>query len=118
MVVNQVTRFKEDRNELNEVVMQYVGRDIKRFYNLDAQVYREGALSAQTKELLGLVASMVLRCDDCINYHLVQCYEAGVTTEELEEAIAIALIVGGSIVIPHLRRAFKFWDTLVTKGGT
>ncbi len=104
--------FREERAELNEVVMRYAGLTIKRFYNLDTQAYQDGALPAKTKELLGLVASMVLRCDDCIKYHLDQCYKAGVTTAELEEALAVALVVGGSIVIPHLRRAFKAWEEL------
>jgi AhpD family alkylhydroperoxidase len=107
-----IEKFKEEREELNQIVMRYSGLSIKRFYNLDSQVYSEGALSAKTKELLGLVASLVLRCDDCIKYHLIQCYEADVTSEELEEAVAIGLVVGGSITIPHLRRTFQAWDEL------
>jgi AhpD family alkylhydroperoxidase len=104
--------FQAERERLNNLVMRYAGRDIKRFYNLDTQVYREGALPRKTKELLGLVASLVLRCDDCVKYHIGRCHEEGVTDEELEEALAIALIVGGSITIPHLRRAFEAWDDL------
>jgi len=107
-----IEEFREEREQLNEIVMKYGGLSIKRFYNLDSQVYDEGALPAKTKELLGLVASLVLRCDDCIKYHIIQCYEAGVTSEELEEALAIGLVVGGSIAIPHLRRAFQAWDEL------
>ena len=107
-----IAKFKAEREELNRIVMKYSGLNIKRFYNLDSQAYSEGALSAKTKELLGLVASLVLRCDDCIKYHLIQCYEGGVTSEELEEAVAIGLVVGGSITIPHLRRAFQAWDEL------
>jgi AhpD family alkylhydroperoxidase len=107
-----IEKFKEEREELNEVVMKYSGLSIKRFYNLDSQVYREGALPTKTKELLGLVASLALRCDDCIKYHIIQCYEGGVTSEELEEALAVGLVVGGSITIPHLRRAFQAWDEL------
>ncbi|MGC8838628.1 MAG: carboxymuconolactone decarboxylase family protein [Anaerolineae bacterium] len=107
--------FQAERERLNDLVMRYAGRDIKRFYNLDTQVYREGALPRKTKELLGLVASLVLRCDDCVKYHIGRCHEEGVTDEELEEALAIALVVGGSITIPHLRRAFEAWDDL--KGG-
>lgn len=106
--------FQEEREALNALVMRYAGLVTKRFYNLDAQVYQDGALPARTKELLGLVASTVLRCDDCIKYHLGRCHTLGVTTEEVEEALSVALIVGGSIVIPHLRRAFKAWEELVT----
>jgi len=85
---------------------------IKRVYNLDTNAYRDGALSSQTKELLGLVASMVLRCNDCIDYHLIQCIEAGFTNEELEDAMNVALVVGGTIVIPHLRHAYETIDLL------
>jgi AhpD family alkylhydroperoxidase len=85
---------------------------IKRFFNLDDAAYRDGALSADTKELLGLVASMVLRCNDCIDYHLKQCVEAGFTDEELDDAMNVALVVGGSIVIPHLRHAVETIDLL------
>lgn len=92
--------------------MKYAGLGIKRFYSLDSQTYREGALPAKTKELLGLVASLVLRCDDCIKYHVIQCEKEGVTSAELEEALTIGLIVGGSITIPHLRRALQAWDEL------
>lgn len=104
--------FKEERERLNQIVMRYSGLSIKRFYGLDSQVYREGALPVKTKELLGLVASLVLRCDDCVKYHIIQCHEEGVTSEELEEALAIGLVVGGSIAIPHLRRALQVWDEL------
>jgi AhpD family alkylhydroperoxidase len=107
-----VEEFKEEREQLNQSVMKYAGLNIKRFYNLDSQVYREGVLSTKTKELLGLVASLVLRCDDCVKYHIIQCYEQGVTSEELEETLAIGLVVGGSITIPHLRGAFQAWDEL------
>lgn len=82
----------------------------KRFFSLDTQTYQPGALDAKTKELLGLVASMVLRCDDCVAYHVDQCVRSGVRDEELWEAFDVALIVGGSIVIPHLRRAVEFLD--------
>ena len=111
-----IKEFQEERERLNEVVMRYAGLSMKRFYGLDGQVYREGALSAPTKELLGLVASFVLRCDDCIKYHLVRCHEEGVTSEELEEALAVGLVVGGSITIPHLRRAFDAWSELEESG--
>lgn len=104
--------FKAEREALNRTVMKYAGLEMKRFWSLDGQVYREGALPARFKELLGLVASLVLRCDDCIRYHLLRCREEGVTDGELEEALAIGLVVGGSITIPHLRRAFRAWDEL------
>ncbi len=112
MKLNKVKEFQKERLELNELIMKRSGKNIKRFFNIDTQVYVEGALSKKTKELLGLVASLVLRCDDCITYHLIQCYENGVNDKELEEALAIALVVGGSITIPHLRRAFKIWEDL------
>jgi AhpD family alkylhydroperoxidase len=101
-----VTEFKRERERLNKLVMKHAGRGIKRFYSIDAQVYEDGALPVKTKELLGLVSSVVLRCDDCIKYHLINCREQGLTTKELDEALAIAMVVGGSIAIPHIRRAF------------
>ncbi|MBI4720009.1 MAG: carboxymuconolactone decarboxylase family protein [Chitinivibrionia bacterium] len=85
---------------------------VKRFFNLDTSAYKDGALSAKTKEMLGLVASMVLRCDDCISYHVEQCHKEGVTQEEYFELFGVALVVGGSIVIPHLRRAVAYLDEL------
>jgi ribonuclease HI len=100
------------------MVMKYAGLGIKRFYNLDEQVYRSGALPAKSKEMLGLVASLVLRCDDCVAYHLVRCRQEGMSSEELEEAVAIGLVVGGSIVIPHLRRAWQLWDELEAESGS
>lgn len=112
MPSDMIEKFKEERERLNRIVMQYGDLEIKRFYSLDSQVYREGALPRKTKELLGLVASLVLRCDDCIKYHIIRCHEEGVTSAELEEALAIGLVVGGSITIPHLRRAFEAWDEL------
>lgn len=112
MPENSFDKFKKEREELNELVMKYADLPIKRFFSLDAQVYDEGALSRKTKELLGLVASLVLRCDDCVVYHLNRCREEEVTDEELAEALSVGLIVGGSITIPHLRRAFRAWDEL------
>ena len=96
--------FRHFREKMNQAVLEAGNLDIKRFFALDSQTYEAGALDAKTKELLGLVASMVLRCDDCITYHVVRCREEGVTDEELYEAFSVALVVGGSIVIPHLRR--------------
>ncbi len=115
MTENRIAQFAEERARLNDLVMDYAGRSIKRFFSLDSQVYREGALPARTKEMLGLVASLVLRCDDCITYHVIRCHEEGVSSAELEEALAVGLVVGGSIVIPHLRRALRSWDEL--EGG-
>jgi AhpD family alkylhydroperoxidase len=111
---DRIEQFKKERKRLNEIVMKYSTDKIKNFYSLDAYVYQEGALSKKMKELLGLVASLVLRCDDCITYHLMQCYEHGITNEEFEEVLAIGLVVGGSITIPHLRKAFTLWDELNT----
>ncbi len=92
--------------------MEYAGQGTKRFYSLDSQAYREGALSVKVKEMLGLVASFVLRCDDCIKYHIIRCFEEGVSDEELEEALFVGLMVGGTITIPHQRRAMQAWDEL------
>jgi len=104
--------FMDNRKRLNEIVMKYSSDKIKRFYSLDALMYKEGALSKKCKEMLGLVASLVMRCEECILYHLVQCYEHNVTSEELEEVMAIGLIVGGSITIPYIRKGFQAWDDL------
>ncbi len=104
--------FRATRERLNSLTLSKASLVTKRFFNLDSSAYEEGALTHQTKELLGLVASMVLRCDDCICYHLDQCKSAGVTDAELQEALSIALVVGGSIVIPHLRRANEYWAAL------
>ncbi len=112
MCEKYIDKFKEERERLNEIVMKYAGMEIKRFYSLDSQVYRKGALPANTKELMGLVASLVLRCDDCIKYHIIRCHEEGINDDELEEALAVGLVVGGSITIPHLRRALQAWDEL------
>ena len=109
-----IESFQEERKTLNDLVMKYAGLGTKRFYSLDSQVYREGALPVKTKELLGLVASFVLRCDDCIKYHTIRCHEEGVTDAEFEEALSIGLLVGGSITVPHQRRAFQAWEALKT----
>ena len=107
-----IKKFETEREDLNKLVMDYAGLGTKRFYNLDSQAYQSGALPAKVKELLGLVASFVLRCDDCITYHIIRCHEEGVTDEELEEALFIGLLVGGSITIPHQRRVFRAWKAL------
>jgi AhpD family alkylhydroperoxidase len=106
--------FNEYRSRMNEKILGSGNLVLKRLFNLDTNTYEEGALSVKTKELLGLVASMVLRCDDCVRYHLEKCHQNGVTKEELFEAFAVANIVGGTIVIPHLRRAVEFWEQLET----
>ena len=108
----QAEAFSEQRTQLMRIMERYAGRNMKRFLTLDQQAYEEGALPAKTKELLGLVASAVLRCDDCIMYHLLNCREKGVSSAELEEALNVALIVGGSIILPHIRRALAAWDEL------
>jgi AhpD family alkylhydroperoxidase len=110
----KIERFEQERERLNQIVMKYGGTSIKRFFSIDSQVYRQGALPVKTKELLGLVSSLVLRCDDCIKYHIIRCHQEGLKDDELDEALAIALVVGGSITIPHLRRALEAWDELKT----
>ncbi len=107
-----IEAFQKQREELNQLVMDYAGQGTKRFYSLDSQAYREGALPVKVKELLGLVASFVLRCDDCIKYHIIRCFEEGVSDQEMEEALFIGLVVGGTITIPHQRRAVEAWDEL------
>lgn len=112
-----IAEWQADREILNEKVMAMAGLEIKRFFSLDGQTYRPGALPSRTKELLGLVASLVLRCDDCILYHTIRSFEEGVSTEEFQEACSVGLIVGGSIVIPHLRRAAARWEELQKSGA-
>ena len=107
--------FRAYRTKMNERIVQIDHLGIKRFFNLDTAAYRDGALDARTKELLGLVASAVLRCNDCIDYHLIQCVDAEWKDEELHDALNVALIVGGSIVIPHLRHAVETIDLLRAK---
>jgi AhpD family alkylhydroperoxidase len=109
---NRLQDFETYRLKMNERIMELEHLGIKRFFNLDTAAYRDGALDARTKELLGLVASAVLRCNDCIDYHLIQCVEAGFTNDELADALNVALVVGGSIVIPHLRHAMETIDLL------
>ncbi|TND09233.1 MAG: AhpD family alkylhydroperoxidase like protein [Bacteroidetes bacterium] len=111
-LMNTVDEFNAYRAKMNERILGQDNLVLKRLFNLDTNTYQEGALPVKTKELLGLVASMVLRCDDCIRYHLGKCYEQGVTRDELFEVFAVANIVGGTIVIPHTRRAVEYWDEL------
>ncbi|KGE85097.1 MULTISPECIES: carboxymuconolactone decarboxylase family protein [Phaeodactylibacter] len=110
--MSQVQEFNDYRAKMNEKILAEDNKVLKRFFNLDTNAYQEGALSSKTKELLGLVASMVLRCDDCIRYHLGKCHEQGVTKAEVFEVFAIANLVGGSICIPHTRRAVEYWEAL------
>ncbi len=110
--MNKIENFQETRTILNQLVLKYSNREIKRFFSIDSMTYEDGALSKKMKELLGLVASLVLRCDDCVMYHLIQCFEIGFTSDEIIEALGVGLVVGGSITIPHLRRAIEAWDEL------
>lgn len=111
-MANQVEEFNAYRKKMNDRILSDNNKVIKRIFNLDTNAYMPGALDVKTKELLGLVASTVLRCDDCIKYHLETCYKEGLTKEQVVEALGIATVVGGTIVIPHLRKAYEFWDTL------
>lgn len=111
-----VKEFNEYRERMNEQIFAQDNKVLKRFFNLDTNAYQDGALDKKTKELLGLVASMVLRCDDCIRYHLGTCHALGVTKEEVFELFAIANLVGGSICIPHTRRAVEYWEVLEREG--
>jgi len=111
---NLVKEFNDYRAKMNDKILADNNKIIKRIFNLDTNAYQEGALDVKTKELLGLVASTVLRCDDCIKYHLENSYKEGLTKEEVVEALSIATLVGGTIVIPHLRRAYEYWDVLET----
>ncbi|RAU84264.1 carboxymuconolactone decarboxylase family protein [Pontibacter arcticus] len=112
-----VEEFNDYRLRMNERIMTYDNKVIKRFFNLDTNTYAAGALDVKTKEMLGLVASMVLRCDDCIKYHVGKCYDEGLTDEEIMEVFSIANLVGGSIVIPHFRRAVEYWEELKERGS-
>jgi AhpD family alkylhydroperoxidase len=107
---NRLEAFQSYRAKMNDRIAEIDHLGIKRFFNLDTAAYNDGALSGKTKELLGLTASMVLRCNDCIDYHIIQCVDGGWTDEELHEAFNIALVVGGSIVIPHMRHAVETLD--------
>lgn len=107
-----VNDFNEYRSKMNEKILASDSLIIKRIFNLDTNAYAEGALDVKSKELIGLTCSLVLRCDDCVRYHLGKCKDVGLTTEEVNEAMGIATLIGGTIVIPHLRRAFEFWEEL------
>jgi AhpD family alkylhydroperoxidase len=113
-MTNKVAKFNAYREKMNAKILAEDNKVIKRIFNLDTIAYKNGHLNVKTKELLGLVASAVLRCDDCIKYHLETCFKEGVTKEEVMETLSIATLVGGTIVVPHLRRAYEFWEALET----
>ena len=113
-MTNQVEEFNAYRQKMNDKILGDNNKIIKRIFNLDTNAFAPGALDVKTKELLGLVASTVLRCDDCVRYHLETSYKEGLSKEEVMEALSIATLVGGTIVIPHLRRAYEFWEELET----
>jgi AhpD family alkylhydroperoxidase len=113
-----VKEFNDYRSKMNEKLLEGNHLIIKRIFNLDTNAYAAGALDIKTKELLGLVASAVLRCDDCIKYHLETSFKEGITKEEMMEAMGIATLVGGTIVIPHLRRAYEFWEALENQSNS
>jgi AhpD family alkylhydroperoxidase len=110
--MNLIEEFNDYRSKMNERIMAEDNKVIKRFFNLDTNTYAEGELDVKTKEMIGLACSMVLRCDDCVKYHLIKCHETGMSESELMEVMGIANLVGGTIVIPHTRRAIEFWDDL------
>ncbi len=110
--MSEVKAFNDYRVKMNEKILAEDNKVLKRFWSLDHQTYQDGALDARTKELLGLVASMVLRCDDCIKYHLGTCHKMGITKAEIFDVFAVANLVGGSICIPHTRRAVEYWEAL------
>jgi AhpD family alkylhydroperoxidase len=112
----QVKEFNEYRSKMNDKILAADNKVMKRIFSVDTLTYQEGALSTKVKEMLGLVSSMVLRCDDCIKYHLEKCYEEGVTNDEMFEIFSVANLVGGTIVIPHTRRAVEYWEELITSG--
>jgi AhpD family alkylhydroperoxidase len=112
---NRVQKFNDYRSEMNEKILSNDNKIIKRIFNLDTNAFKKGCLPVKTKELMGLVASAVLRCDDCIAYHLETCYKEGVSKEEIMETLSIATLIGGTIVIPHLRKAYEFWEVLEEK---
>jgi AhpD family alkylhydroperoxidase len=115
---DKLAEFTAFRQRMNERILAEANQVVRRFFALDTQTYKAGALDVKTKEMLGLVASMVLRCDDCISYHVAQCKEAGASRAELFETFSVGLVVGGSIVIPHLRRAVDFLDRLENGEGS
>jgi len=114
---NMIVSFREYRERMNERLLAQDNKVIRRLFNLDTNAFMDGALTSKTKEMLGLVSSMVLRCDDCVKYHLDKCFEHKVTTEEIMEIFAVANLIGGTIVIPHTRRALEYWVELKKTGS-
>lgn len=110
--MNPIEEFNEYRSKMNESILAADNKVIKRFFNLDTNAYSAGEIDVKTKEMIGLACSMVLRCDDCVKYHLEKCYEIKVNKAEIFEVFSIATLIGGSIVIPHLRRATEYWEEL------
>ena len=110
--MNLLEEFNDYRSKMNERILAEDNKVIKRFFNLDTNTYADGVVDVRTKEMIGLACSMVLRCDDCIKYHLGKSFEAGVGPKEVFEVFSIAMVIGGSIVIPHLRRAVEYWEEL------
>ena len=110
--MSEVDEFNAYRAKMNEKILDADNKILKRIFNLDTNAFMPGELSVSTKELIGLTCSLVLRCDDCVRYHLGKCKEVGLTTESVNEAMSIATLIGGTIVIPHLRRAFEYWEEL------
>ena len=116
--MNLIEEFNDYRSKMNERILAEDNKVIKRFFNLDTNTYAEGEIDVKTKEMIGLACSMVLRCDDCIKYHLGKSFEAGVGRQEVFEVLSIAMVIGGSIVIPHLRRAVEYWEELEKQAST
>jgi AhpD family alkylhydroperoxidase len=112
-----IEEFNMYRLKMNEKILAANDKTIKRMFNADTNAFLDGALDTKTKELMGLLASMVLRCDDCIRYHLIKCFENGVTNDELYETFGIANLIGGTIVIPHIRRAVEFWEEIILENN-
>ncbi len=110
--MDKIKEFRQYRKKMNEKLLAGNNKVLKRIFNLDTNAYTDGALPAKTKEMLGLVSSMVLRCDDCIKYHLEKCFKHGINNEQIHEIFAIANLIGGTIVIPHTRRAIEYWELL------
>jgi len=116
-MADMVEEFNAYRSKMNEKLLADNNKIVKRIFNLDTNAFQEGVLSKKTKEILGLGNSLVLRCDDCVRYHLEACHALGLTKEEIVEAMSVSLLIGGTIVIPHLRKAYEYWEALEVKKG-
>ena len=114
-MIDQVDEFNAYRQKMNDKILGENNKVLKRIFNLDTNAFAEGALDVKTKELLGLVSSLVLRCDDCVKYHLESSHKSGVSKDQVMETLSIGTLIGGTIVIPHLRRAYEYWETLESK---